>query len=161
MRNQRRGSKGKCGAGPVEWTPDDVRNTMVRAGRTIRAMPGLVVRRVRSGWPDYVRDWHAYDINASPSLRPAAPPPHLIDEADQAISWLFWITDDADRRIVAARMFGITWRNIRYMDRRSINTLRKKYGDALAVIARRLSCASEPNIGNTKKSLHTLHTNRL
>lgn len=122
-----------------QWSWLDVRDAMVRAASTIRAMPRESKRRVRSGWPDYVRGWDAYDNEMAASVKPASPPPHLIDEADAAIQWLYWVPCEPDRRVVAARMFGVTWRKIQNMDGRSESTLRKRYRESLIGIAARLN----------------------
>ena len=71
-------------------------------------------------------------------MRPAAPTPAKISRADEAVQWLFWLSD-RERKIVWARACRISWRRLAAMDGRSHPTLRKIFAGGLDAILRNLN----------------------
>ncbi len=136
---------GKRGAGlacPL-WDRAAVKTRLEEAAETLRAMT-LNCRdrpaRVASGWPDVVRQsCEAYGYSEV-RVRPPAPPPARISRADEAVTWLLWLTD-AERRVSWARASGITWRRLEDIDGRSHVTLRKIQSSALECICKHLNAA--------------------
>ena len=76
------------------------------AGATLLALPDRGPSpRLRTYWPDFVRDAsEAYGYGQS-ALRPATPSPHDIGRMDEALGWLALIPQDRYvlRRVVGAR----------------------------------------------------------
>lgn len=126
------------------WDEAAVKTRMEEAAETLKAMtlnghdrPA----RLESRWPDVVRQsCEAYGYGKV-RLRPAAPSPASISRADEAVTWLLWLSD-SQRRICWARASGITWRRLEDIDGRSHVTLRKIQSKALECICRHLNSAS-------------------
>ena len=101
------------------WSPDEVRSRLEGAGRTLLSLPmpkGEMPQDARSRWPDLVRGMqdnflalvgasdqikadHAalrHDVRMAPSARAVA-------EMDEALQWLWMITDARKRRLCMAR----------------------------------------------------------
>lgn len=140
------GDGGKRGEGhpcPL-WNEAAVKARLEEAAETLRAMT-LNCRdrpaRVVSGWPDVVRQsCEAYGYNEV-RVRPPAPPPARISRAEEAVTWLLWLTD-AERRVSWARASAITWRRLEDIDGRSHVTLRKIQSSALECICKLLNAAN-------------------
>ncbi len=140
------GDGGKRGEGhpcPL-WDKAEVKARLEEAAETLRAMT-LSCRdrpaRVGSGWPDVVRQsCEAYGYNEV-CVRPPAPPPARISRAEEAVTWLLWLTD-AERRVSWARASAITWRRLEDIDGRSHVTLRKIQSSALECICKHLNAAN-------------------
>ena len=125
------------------WDEAAVKTRLREAAETLRAMT-LSCRdrpaRIGSGWPDVVRQsCEAYGYSEV-RVRPPAPPPTRISRADEAVTWLLWLTD-AERRVSWARASGITWRRLEDIDGRSHVTLRKIQSSALQCICEHLNAA--------------------
>jgi hypothetical protein len=99
-----------------------------------------------SHWPDVVHQATlAYGWGTS-RLRLPAPSPEAIDRLDETLSWLWPLTDD-ERRLVMARAFRLPWRRIESLDGRVERTLRNVHGRVLRAIATRLNESADPPAG--------------
>ncbi|MEE8124139.1 MAG: DUF6362 family protein [Alphaproteobacteria bacterium] len=125
------------------WTAEEVRMRLEEAAETLKALR-LSLRDVPSRrvtrWPDVVNDAvEAYGYGQA-HVRPAAPSPAKISRADEAVQWLFWLSDE-QRKIVWARACRITWRRLEDLDGRSHSALRKVFGAGIDVILKHLERA--------------------
>lgn len=126
---------------PKLWHRDEVRFRLEEAAETLKAQ-SLSIRDMPSSrvtaWPDVVHDAIVAYGYAPVRMRPAAPTPAKISRADEAVQWLFWLSD-RERKIVWARACRIPWRRLAAMDGRSHTTLRKIFAGGLDVILRNLN----------------------
>ncbi|HIC79963.1 MAG TPA: hypothetical protein EYP07_03230 [Kiloniellaceae bacterium] len=111
------------GTGEAEaWSADDVKATLVAALRAIMATPlnsRDYPQSVRStwSWPMLQQAGDYADERARVSrVRPNAT---QLKQAELALPWMLWIENERDRRVVAARLFGVPWRLICEFDGRS------------------------------------------
>ena len=123
------------------WQRDEVRFRLEEAAETLKAQT-LSIRDMPSSrvtaWPDVVHDAIVAYGYAPVRMRPAAPTPAKISRADEAVQWLFWLSD-RERKIVWARACRIPWRRLAAMDGRSHTTLRKIFAGGLDVVLRNLN----------------------
>ncbi|MCH8092939.1 MAG: hypothetical protein IIC57_11415, partial [Proteobacteria bacterium] len=126
---------------PKLWYRDEVRFRLEEAAETLKAQ-SLSIRDMPSGrvtaWPDVVHDAIVAYGYAPVRMRPAAPTPAKISRADEAVQWLFWLSD-RERKIVWARACRISWRRLAAIDGRSHPTLRKIFAGGLDAILRNLN----------------------
>ena len=89
--------------------------------------------KMRSAWPEVVRN--AADAYGYTPLKvtPTVPSPGEIDRMNRAVMWLLHVPED-DRRIVWGRAERYTWRDMEHIERVSVVTLTKRHQEALEAI---------------------------
>jgi len=112
-------SKARSGPTDAIWTPDDVRQRLEDAGRTLVALPmprGAFPRDARSNWPDVVRgyeDAFAALIGAPDEIKQdfsdahnrvrVTPSALAVGRMDEVLAWLWRIDDPRKRRLCLSR----------------------------------------------------------
>jgi hypothetical protein len=101
------------------WSWKDVEERIAEAFETVAALPeprNSKPGKVRALWPDYSdpRDRQALIdmVGLKNRMRPAVPSARAITEAEEAIGWLLWLTDDYQRKLAVLRGLGFTWPKI-------------------------------------------------
>lgn len=118
-------------------TCDDIKARFEEAAETLRAVRLTARDRPTanlSRWPDVVHQAMLAYGWADARVRPPAPSPDAIDRLDETLSWL-WPLSDEERRLVMARAFRLPWRRIEDLDGRTERTLRKVHARALDRVA--------------------------
>jgi hypothetical protein len=132
----------------VTWTWQAVGVVLTGAFEALLAQPlgpRDIPADLRAGWPDVLhdaREAYGYDPARRRPLRPNA---RQLEQACRVVGWILWVERERDRRVVAGRLCGLTWRRLAEFDGRSQEHLRQKvWPRALAGIAARLD--AEQNI---------------
>ncbi|MCA3248990.1 MAG: hypothetical protein INF41_01005 [Rhodospirillaceae bacterium] len=120
------------------WHSTTVEQRLASAAAVLRRLPGAMPRTKLTSWPEVIHSTReAYGWNAS-QPRPIPPHPQDIQAMDQALEWLFWLTE-GERKLVWARACRLPWRGLAEMDGRSHVTLRKVVQQAYQHIAHQLN----------------------
>ena len=121
------------------WPAEAVVNFLAEAVDTAKRLPGnLWPARLRAHMPEVVRSV-AEAYAAQPArLKLGAPEQSAITRLDRVTDWLFWLSEDA-RRIVLARGNRTPWTLIARWDGRSERTLRYRHGEAIQLLVERLN----------------------
>lgn len=107
------------GPGSVVWSPDDVRERLDDAGRTLVALPmpkGERPQSVRSHWPETARqaedaffalvgadDQIKQDFSRDHNAVRAAPSARAVARMEEVLNWLWYLSDERKRRLCLAR----------------------------------------------------------
>lgn len=124
------------------------------AGKTLLSLPlSGHTTRMRSGYPQIVRqivDSYGWDISQA---RPPAPPPDRISRMDETLGWLALVPDGSShlRRVLGYRMFVhpisnrhlYSWRRIGDLLGVSHTAARSWHADGVAAIAVRLAATEK------------------
>jgi hypothetical protein len=147
------------------WTPEDVRQRLEDAGRTLMSLPlpsGSLPKDDRSRWPDVVRgyeDAFVALIGASDEVKQdfsmqhnrvrASPSARSVGRMDEVLEWLWRFTDPRKRRLCLARALihpvsgrhVVSYRKLGRMFGLHHETIRAWHDRALADIAGALTKA--------------------
>ncbi len=99
------------------WTVEDIRQRMQEAAWVLRRMPMPKNGKPAvpgAAWPDIVQAWTAYGWTLARSPR-IPPTPDEITRLDQALDWL-WLLSEDQRWIIWARANRWTWRRCMELD---------------------------------------------
>ena len=133
----------------IPWTQDRLRERLKSAARTLRHLPlpkNGKPSTMQAAWPEIVQDWLAYGWQDARLAR-VQPSAAQIDELDETLQWLHWLTRD-QRMVLWGRAQGWTWRQLEALDDhtrpagkrgRREQTLRGICGDAEARILSKLN----------------------
>lgn len=107
------------GPGSVVWSPDDVRERLDDAGRTLVALPmprGERPQSVRSHWPETARqaedaffalvgadDQIKQDFSREHNAVRASPSARAVARMEEVLNWLWYLSDERKRRLCLAR----------------------------------------------------------
>jgi peptidoglycan/xylan/chitin deacetylase (PgdA/CDA1 family) len=127
---------------PTMLTPTEVEDRFEEAARTLRRLPGVRVPGYFSTWPPVVRaaiEAYGYE-NAGAPIR-IAPTPQAITRMEETFTWLTWLSDPDDMRIVWLRAEGVRWKPICWRIGVSRATAWRRWAAAMITIANRHNSA--------------------
>ncbi len=115
------------GVTPLRWDWQAVEGSLRRAGETLKRLPVRLPGKTGTGWPGVLREFSDLVAQAEShrpggtKVRPALPSAQAISEMEDALCWLFLLTDPRERFVVFARgVAGAPWKDIMaHADRRS------------------------------------------
>lgn len=144
---------------PVGITVADVEQRLLRACKTLRALPDpdFKFRVIHNAWPDVlqaVEDAYGYTEATMPRFRPK---PCDVSDCLVALEWVR-VLEKREFKLIWWRSFDISFRHIAIRLHRSDDTARLRYRDALLKAwheanrqaATRASRASSPQRGRAK-----------
>ena len=108
------------------------------AARTMDLLPAVNPGRIRSSWPEIIRDfWESYGWNDL-KVRLGPPTPDAISRMDECMEWLRWLERD-QMQLVWAKAVGFQWKQIIRRLGISRATAWRKWSSALSELAARLN----------------------
>ncbi len=119
-------------------TPTEIEERFEEAARTLRRLPGVRVPGYFSTWPAVVRaaaEAYGYE-NAGAPIR-IAPTPQAITRMEETFTWLTWLSEADDMRIVWLRAEGVRWKPICWRVGVSRATAWRRWAAAMITIANR------------------------
>ena len=126
-------------------TPREIEDRMEDAARTLRRLPhppGSGPRGFGSSWPEYVREArHAYGYHEA-RMR-VVPSAHDIEQMEEALAWLLFLSDPEDRLIIWMRAEGARWRTICCRVGCVRSTAHRRWVAGLLTIAKHLNRSRE------------------
>lgn len=118
-------------------SPTDIEARFEDAARTLRRLPAVGARGHSSAWPPIVRsaaEAYGWEPAAAPRLSPS---PQAISEMEETFTWLAWLSEADDARIVWLRAEGVRWKPICWRIGLSRATAWRRWAAALITIANR------------------------
>ncbi|MFM8745664.1 MAG: DUF6362 family protein [Aestuariivirga sp.] len=122
-------------SGPL--SPNEIEDRFEEAARTLRRLPGIGVRGHASAWPPIVRaaaDAYGWEAATAPRLSPS---PQAISQMEETFTWLSWLREPDDARIVWLRAEGVRWKPICWRIGLSRASAWRRWAAALITIANR------------------------
>lgn len=93
-------------------SPKEIEERFEDAAHTLRRLPSSRVPGYISAWPPIVRsaaEAYGWEPASAPRLSPS---PQSISQMEEAFTWLAWLKEPDDARIVWLRAEGVRWKPI-------------------------------------------------
>jgi DNA-binding NarL/FixJ family response regulator len=110
----------------------EVERRVIRALKTVRVLPDREARfqRYQNAWPAYIQEYidaYAAEEERFPRFRPT---PFDVSDMLTALGWMNVLTKN-DKKIVIARSYGVSFKQIASRIGRSDETARRRYRDVM------------------------------
>ena len=120
------------------WTAEVVAARLHEAAMTGRRLPSAMVKGYYNIWSVIVRqEWERWALDDRPVQR-FPPSPEAVERMMETMRWMQYIQED-QRRLLWMRAHGRRWREISTFFTCDRSTARRRWGQALAVVARKLN----------------------
>lgn len=119
----------------IRLSPTEVEERFEDAARTLRRLPAVRVRGYASAWPPIVRsaaEAYGWEPASAPRLSPS---PQAISLMEETFTWLSWLKEPDDARIVWLRAEGVRWKPICWRIGLSRATAWRRWAAAMITIA--------------------------
>lgn len=138
-------------------SPTEVEDRLEDAARTLRRLPAVRVPGYISAWPPIVRsaaEAYGWENATAPRI---APSPQAISQMEEAFTWLAWLKNPDDMRIVWLRAEGVRWKPICWRIGISRTTAWQRWAAAMITIANRHNTSLiQPSRKPSRKSMAAL-----
>lgn len=128
---------------PIKWTLTDVAERFEEAVFTLRRLPRVRKHGYFNVYPPVIRTTMELLQAEKTPLQLGPPSSAAISRMEETLSWIFWIDDETERRIIWLRAARVKWRPICKRLGCSRTTAHYKYRVALFKIVTRLNCKEE------------------
>ena len=119
----------------IRLSPTEVEERLEDAARTLRRLPSSRVPGYISAWPPFVRSAaEAYGWEPASTQR-LSPSPQSISQMEETFTWLAWLKDPDDKRIVWLRAEGVRWKPICWRIGISRPTAGRRWAAAMITIS--------------------------
>ncbi len=99
---------------PEKWTVTDVADRFEEAAYTLKRLPPVKVQGFFSTWPAIVRTVAEQLAEDRLPMRLGPPSAEAVARMEETIQWIFFLDDEAERRLIWLRAARVPWKPICY-----------------------------------------------